>query len=109
MATYTPKRLVGPLALTTSLVDTYSPTGTAVIKQIIFNNTSNASVTVFAHIGTGTAPTGIVGAIITQLTVGPYSQVIWSADIPLLSSDHLWIKAGTGSVVNVTVSGIEIS
>lgn len=109
MATYTPKRLAGPSALTTSLADVYTATN-AVVKQIIFTNTSNAAVTVFAHVSNGgTAPSGIVGAVVHTLSVGPYSQLIWSADIPLNSGDRVWVKAGTGSVVNVTVTGIEIA
>jgi len=111
MATYTPKRLVGPSALSTSLTDVYTTASTgAVAKQFIFTNTSNAAVTLFAHVSNGgTAPSGIAGAIVHTLSVGPYSQIIWTADVPLNSGDRIWVKAGTGSVVNVTVTGIEIA
>jgi len=108
--TYTPKRLVGVTTLTASLVNSYAaPTNGAVIKQILFNNTSSSAVTVSAYIGSSSAPSTIAGSIIYNLSVGPNSQLIWAADIPLIANEVIWLVAGTASVVNVVVSGIEIS
>lgn len=111
MPTYTPKRLSGPTSLTTSPVSSYTVGSgkTAVVKQIIFNNTSTSSVTVQAYVvpvgGSATTAT----AIITDLSLGPKSQVIWSADIPLDAAEQLYLSAGTGAVVTCISSGIEIS
>ena len=112
MATFTAVRPLGPIQLTTTPADSSYTVGSGksfVSKQIIFNNTSTSSVTVQAYVvpvsGSAIAST----AIITDLSLGPKSQVIWSADIPMAAGEKLQLSAGTGSVVTATVSGIEIA
>lgn len=110
MPTYTPKRLSGPTSLTTSPVSSYTVGAgkTAVLKQILFNNTSTSNVIVQAYVvpvgGSAAGPT----AIVSDLSIGPKSQVIWSADIPLDAGEQIYLSAGTGAVVTCISSGIEI-
>ena len=111
MATYTPARLFGPAQLTATATDSSytAPSGGAVVKQIIFNNTSASAVAVTAYIvptGTTADPTK---AVVSSLTVGPTSQVIFSADIPLTSGEKIQAIAATGAVVTTIVTGIVIS
>lgn len=112
MATFTAVRPLGPIQLTTTPADASYTVGSgksAVIKQIIFNNTSSSNVTVQAYVVpvSGSATTST--AIVTDLSVGPKSQAIWSADVPLVTGEKLQLSAGTGAAVTATVSGIEIS
>ena len=112
MAIYTPKRLSGPTNLSaTTVTDFYTAvSGGSVVKQIVFTNYTTTAVVVSAYLtASGTAPSGTTGSFIYQLSVGPKSQIIWSADIPMSSGEHLWVQAGTSNAVNVLASGIEIS
>ena len=112
MATFTAVRLLGPIQLTTTPADATYTVGSgksAVLKQIIFNNTSSSNVTVQAYVVpvSGSATTST--AIVTDLSLGPKSQVIWSADVPLATGEKLQLSAGTGATITATASGIEIS
>lgn len=113
MATYTPKRLGGPTTLAnTTTTDFYTaPTGGAVVKQLIFTNITTAAATISVQItADGTTPANATaGAVVYLLSVSPNSQLIWSADIPLSSGEHVWVKAGSSSAINVTATGIEIA
>ena len=115
MTTYTPLRLAGPAQLTTSATAVYtvgttgSPSATAaVVKQIVFNNTTSSSVNVSAHLLPVSASAGAANQIITNLTVAPNSQIIWSADLALVTGEKLSLLAATGTAVTYVVNGIEI-
>ena len=108
MATYTPKRLAGPAQLSTSATAVYTAPSTAIIKQIIINNTSASAVAVTAHVLPVSATASASNAIISSLTVAPNSQLIWAADIPITTGEKLSMLAATGSVITYVVSGIEI-
>lgn len=111
MATFTAIRVLGPSQLTTAATGTSYTVGsgkTVVVKQIIFNNTSSSAVTLQGYVLAVGGSASIATAIITDLSIGPKSQVIWSADIPLTAGEKLQLSAGTGSVVTATVTGIEI-
>lgn len=111
MATYTPVRLAGPGQLTTSATSVYTVGSgkSAVVKQMIFSNTTSSASTVTAHVvpvsGSATAANGII----YNLAIGPYSQLIWSGDIPLATGEQIYLLAGAGTTVTYIVSGIEIS
>lgn len=107
MATYTPVRMAGPVALTTSAVTVYTVgTGkTAASKQFIFSNTSASAVNVTLNL----VPNGgSAFAVLTTTSVPAYSQLIWAADIPLIAGDAFQALASTAAVVNLIISGIEI-
>lgn len=111
MATYTPVRLAGPAQLTTSATSVYTVGSgkSAVVKQIVFSNTTGSSTVVSAHVvpvgGSASAANGVV----YNLSIGPNSQIIWSADIPMATGEQVYLTAGTGTAVTYIVSGIEIA
>jgi hypothetical protein len=111
MATYTPKRLGGPAQAASSATSAYTVGSglTAVVKQIVFTNTSASPVPVNAYLVpvSGSATTST--AFIYQLSIAPGSEIIWSADLPLTAGEQIYISAGTGSAVTYIISGIEIS
>lgn len=111
MAVFTPKRLSGPALLTSSTVPVYTvPVGkTAVIKQIILNNTSGAAASVTAHVVPNGGSVTTSNQIISSLSISSASQIIWSADIPLAAGDAIVLAAGTDNVITAITSGIEIS
>lgn len=109
MATYTPKRLAGPAQLSTSATALYTATGDAVSKQITLNNTSSSPVTVTFHLVPVSASATAANAFISSISLAPYSNIIWTGDLPMVSGEKISALASTGSVVTYTVSGIEIS
>ena len=112
MATFTAVLILGPVQLTTTATNTSYTVGsgkTVVAKQIIFNNTSTSAVTLQAYVVPVSGSASTATAIITDLSIGPKSQVIWSADIPMVAGEKLQLSAGTGAVVTTVVSGIEIA
>lgn len=111
MATYTPKRLTGPAQAAASATDVYTVGAgkTAVVKQIVLNNTSASAVAVTANILPVSASASASNAIISGLTIAPNSQIIWSADIPLTAGEKVSLSAGTANVITYVVSGIEIA
>lgn len=110
MAVFTPKRLSGPALLTTSVTPAYTvPAGrTAVSKQIIFNNTGGAGTTVTVNIVPNAGSPATSNQVVSQLNIAGYSQIIWSADIPLEAGASVQLSAALSNVVTATVSGIEI-
>lgn len=111
MATYTPTRLAGlgaQLGTSATAVYTVPSSTSAVIKQIVFNNTSASAVAVTAYILPVGASAGAANAIISGLSIAPNSQVIWSADIPVATGEKLSLLAGSSGAISYLVSGIEI-
>lgn len=111
MAVFTPKRLSGPALLTTSVTPAYTVSAgmTGVVKQIIFNNTGASSNTVTVNVVPNGGTPGTSNQVVSQLNIAGYSQIIWSADIPLVAGDSIQLSAGITNTVTATVSGIEIS
>lgn len=110
MATYNPVRLAGPAQLTTSATAVYTtPSDTkTIVKQIVLNNTSASAVAVTVYLLPVSASAGASNAIVSALTVAPNSQVIWSADLPLVTGEKISMLAATGAAVTYVLSGIEI-
>lgn len=111
MAIFTPKRLSGPAYLTTSVTAVYTVGAgkTGVVKQIIFNNTGAAATTVTANVVPNGGSAGASNQIISALNIAGYSQIIWTADIPLEAGASIHLSSALGNVITATVSGIEIS
>jgi hypothetical protein len=110
VAVFTAKRLAGPAFLGTSATAVYTvPAGrTAVLKQIVLNNTGTATIAVTVHLVPNGGSTATSNQIITSLSIAGNSQVIWSADLPLVAGDSIQPFAATGSAITSTISGIEI-
>ena len=111
MAVFTPTRFSGPALLTTSVATQFT-VGSGkknVLKQIILNNTSVSPVSVTVHVVPSAGTAGASNAIVSSLVIGPTSQIIWSADIPMNAGETLQAVASTASVMTMTTTGIEIS
>ena len=111
MAIFTPKRLSGPALLTTSAAPAYTvPAGiTGVLKQVVFNNITAASATVTMHVVPNGATVVTSNQVVSQLSLAGYSQLIWTADIPLNPGDAIHLLASVTNTITATSSGIEIS
>lgn len=111
MAIFTPKRLSGPAFLTTSVTAAYTVGAgkTGVLKQIVLNNTGSASNTVTVNVVPNGASPTTSNQVISLLNISGYSQIIWTADIPLDAGDSIQVSAAISNTVTATISGIEIS
>lgn len=111
MAVFTAKRLHGPSFVPNTITSVYAaPAGkTAVLKQIVFNNTSASNVSLTANLVPNSGSASTSNQIITSLTISGYSQIIWTADIPLSAGDAIHLTASASNAVTATASGIEIS
>ena len=110
MATYTPVRMAGPIALTTSSATVYTVGvgKTAASKQFIFNNTSASAVTVTLNLVPNGGSLLTSNQVLSATSVPANSQLIWAADIPMIAGDSFQALASTAAVVNLIISGIEI-
>jgi hypothetical protein len=45
---------------------------------------------------------------VSLLSIAGYSQIIWTADLPLAAGDSIQLSSGISGNVTATVSGIEI-
>ena len=110
MAVFTPKRFSGPALLTTTVTPAYTvPSGTTgVVKQIVFNNTGSANNTVTVNLVPNGGTVATSNQIVSLLSIAGYSQIIWTADLPLAAGDSIQLSSGISGNVTATVSGIEI-
>lgn len=110
MSVFTPARFSGPAYLTTTVSTQFTvPVSTQrVVKQILFNNTSGTAQSVTVHVVTGGGGAASANAIITSLQIGPNSNIIWAADVPMSAGETLQALATANSAITMTTSGIEI-
>lgn len=110
MAVFTPRRFSGPAFASTSATSVYTvPAGrTAAFKQVVFNNTGAASATVTMHLVPNGASATTSNQVISALTIAGNSQIIWSADLPMVAGDGISVLASIANAITVTTSGIEI-
>ena len=110
MATYTPKRFVDPVQLSTSASSTlYAPTSgyTGVIKEILLSNptTTTATATVYMVPSGGTA--GNSNAIVPAITIAGNSFITIPLSQVMTTGDTLKALASVGTTITMTVSGVE--
>ena len=110
MAVFTATRFSGPAFLGTSVATVLTvPSGrTNVLKQLVFNNTTASAVTVTVHVVPNGGSVLASNAIITTLSIGPSSQIIWSADIPMSAGETLRAAASASNAVTLTATGIDV-
>ena len=103
----TPKRLFGPALLTNSAADKYTvpSSTTAIIKNIIVNNTSGSAATFTLSIGADAAGT----ELFTAVSIAANTTVVYSVWIVMAAAEKIQALSGTTSVLNLTLNGIEIS
>jgi hypothetical protein len=103
------KRLFGPSAAVTSVTDSTAgrylvPTATtAIVKQILFCNTSVSSATVRAAVGTTATA---ANRIISDLTIAANETVSFNCSLVIASGEKLFFTA-SAVTVTITVTGIE--
>jgi len=106
--TDTAKRLVGPIALTTTAattVYTVPASTTAVLRNIHVNNESGATATFTLSIGTDGAGKRLWSA----LDIPTKSSFDWNGFIVLVAAEVIQSSAGTATALTLTISGVEIT
>ena len=104
----TPTRL-GPVAVSaantyTTPANTYSPTGTGVVKQVIFCNTASGSATITLGIGSS----DIAGnRILSATTINANETITYNTNLKLTSGEKLYFFA-SATTVSVTVTAYEL-
>jgi len=112
MATFSAARLSGPVQLSTtdSQVITSVPSGEVrVVKQLLFTNVTSSPVTVDANLVPSGGSVTASNKIISALSVGANSNVIFAVDLPMATGETLTAKASAVTSVNLVISGIVIS
>lgn len=110
MAIYTPKRLGSITQLTTTNSTIYTSNSVkTVIKEILVSNTTNTSATVTVNlVPSGSSPSQS-NEILCSLTLAGYSTLTFKCSQVLEAGDFIVAKAGTTSVLNIMVSGVEVA
>ena len=112
MATFSAARLSGPIQLSTtdSQVITSVPSGEVrVVKQLLFTNVTGSPVTVDANLVPSGGSVTASNKIISALSVGANSNVIFAVDLPMAVGETLTAKASAVTSINLVISGIVIS
>jgi hypothetical protein len=103
----TAKRFYGPALLSNAAATKYTvPSGAIdILRSIHVTNTGGADATLTISIGTDAAGTRIVDA----LNIKTHDTVELNVFIPLSASEIIQAFSGTNNVLNLTLSGVEIS
>lgn len=105
------KRLAGPVLLSSGGATLYTvPASTlTIVRNIHVSNVQNAAVNNFTlGIGTGgSIPAG--GNLFNSFIIGPASMLSWSTFLILNTGDQLIGISGASNVLNITISGVEVS
>ena len=112
MPTFSAARLAGPVQLSTTdtQVITAVPAGEVrVVKQLLFTNVTGSAVTVDANLVPSGGSVTAANRIISSLSVGANSNIIFSVDLPMAVGETLTAKASSVTSVNLVISGIVIS
>jgi len=112
MPTFSAARLAGPVQLSTtdSQVITAVPSGEVrVVKQLLFTNVTGSAVTVDANLVPSGGSVTASNRIISSLSIGANSNIIFSVDLPMAVGETLTAKASSVTSVNLVISGIVIS
>jgi len=109
MATYTPVRLFQSQGTGTGETTVYTASGGVIVKQVVINNTSASPVTFGVSLVPSGGTAGISNRIFGDCSVAAGDVVILDLSQVMAASDFLSIKAGTGSVVTATCSGVTVT
>lgn len=104
-----PKRLVGPLYLTTSPATLYTAgTGvTTIVRNIHVASVTSSIINFTLKINSSTADG--VQALYYTYTLPSFGALDWSGILVLAPTDYLAGYSGTASVCVMTISGVESS
>jgi len=106
--TVTVKQLVAPTALTNTLnttLYTVPASTTAIVKEILLCNTDTASRDVTVYLNGN----GVANTILDAVPVLPGETKFITLSTVLVATNTLRAGASTGSVVSISVSGVEVT
>lgn len=101
------KRLVGPVALTSSNATVGSAVPASrvwVIKQFAICNTDGVDRLIYLAVGTAAT---VANRIFSALPIAAGDTIIWDTALTLTATEQLYGYSDTGSVVSVTAVGWE--
>lgn len=104
----TAKRLIGPIALTTTAATTLytvPASTTTILRSIHVNNESAATATFTMSIGTDGAGKRLFSAV----DIPTKSVLDWSGFIVMTATEIIQASAGTATALTLTVSGVEVA
>lgn len=109
MATFTPIQL-GQVQPATSYTTVYTvPAATTVIvKEIIVCNTSGSAVVLDISFVPSGGTAGVANNVVAQEQIGAYSTVIFTFSSVLPTGATIQARAGAGSTLTVTASGVTV-
>jgi hypothetical protein len=110
---FTEKRLAGPTALTANTeTNLYlcptAQTTTTLIKQVLVTNTGSATTFDLSLVPQG-GTAGTANRLFSALALSANETVLLDVSQVMISGDFISAKSGAGSIVNVTISGVENS
>lgn len=99
-----------PVDLTEEAIYTVPSATTTILKQILFCNTHNATVTVHVAV-TGSSATSTTAAnrIFNSFSVAANETTMVGMSFVMTAGEKLWASASVDDVVNIAVAGIEES
>lgn len=107
----TQKRLAfTPVDFTEEVIYTVPSSTTTILKQILFCNTHNSSVTVHVAVtGSGASSTTAANRIFNSFTVSANETTMVGLSFVMTAGEKLWASASVDDVLNIAVAGIEES
>jgi hypothetical protein len=104
-------KLMAQAALISNLNPYYTvPQGKeAVVKEIIFCNTSSSEVRVNLYFGPSNGQLTPAHAVLSKLPLQGHQTVLLNQTTQITSDTTIYLSASAGNVVAITISGIEIS
>lgn len=100
------KRLVGPVALTTSNATVGSAVGAGkqwTIKQVVITNTNGVDAVVYLAIGTAATASN---RVLSGMPIAAYDTIVWDTALVLEAAEQFYGYSDY-TAVNVTVVGWE--
>jgi hypothetical protein len=104
----TPVRMAGPTALTTSSATVFTATKKTLLRQIVVANTSASAATATVSLVPSGGSAGTSNRLLGGVSVAANDDQIVDFWQVLEAGDKLAALAGTGAVLVLTASGVEI-
>lgn len=99
-----------PVDLIEEVIYTVPSSTTTILKQILFCNTYNSSVTVHVAVTPAAANSTTAGnRIFNSFTVSPNETTMVGLSFVMTAGEKLWASASIDDVLNIAVAGIEES
>jgi hypothetical protein len=108
VASLTPVRMAGPTALTTSSAVLFTATKKTLLRQLVLANTSASAVTATVSLVPSGGTAGTSNRLLGGASVAANDDQVLDLWQVLEVGDKLAALAGTGAVLVLTASGVEI-